>query len=194
MSDHIITDVSNLRASSPKLDLGNIDVLLQNLIWAYQVIVSSEPLMQLAIDESPSSAKVFRGYLQKHMSEEHDHAKWLAEDLQTAGIDVTKLPLNRSAVELAGTQYYLIKHVSPVCVLGYMAISEGFPFPLQALETLEGIHGSKLLRCLRYHAENDIEHRKELFETIDRINDPLIYENAIRTQYLMDEAFRGTGS
>lgn len=190
MSERIIADVGELRKEDSVIDLADRTTLILNLVWLHQVVVASENLMALAAAEAHSAAKVFRAYMTAHLEEERHHAEWLADDLRTVGVDVRKLPLNRSAVELAGSQYYLIHHVSPAAILGYMAVLEGFTFPLDMLEQLEAIHGKELLRCLRYHAENDIEHRKELFKVIDQLDDPIIHANAIRTQLLMNEAFR----
>lgn len=160
--------------------------MARNLCWLYQVMTGSENLMRVALDDA---CPTLRTYLEHHKGEEEDHAKWLADDLAEWGIDASEVPLMRSAAELVGIQYYLIFHRSPNALLGYMAVLEGFPFPLQVLEQLENIHGKEVLRCLRYHAENDIEHRKELFRVIDKINDPVIFENAMRTQFLINEAF-----
>ena len=190
MSERIVEDVEDLRRQSPLLDLSNKAVLIHNLIWIYQVIVASENLMAVALEEAPAAAKVLRNYMARHLEEERGHAKWLADDLAALGVDVSYMPLNRSAVELAGSQYYLIHHISPAALLGYMAVLEGFPFPLDTLEQLEAIHGVEPLRCLRYHAENDIEHRKELFKVIDQLNGPIIHANALHTQQLLNEAFR----
>lgn len=187
MSERIIQDVGAMREQGPMLDLTSRAVVIHNLIWLYQVMVASERLMEVALSESED---VLFQYLDLHVEEERNHAEWLASDLATVGVDVAKLPLNRSAVELAGSQYYFIFHKSPAALLGYMAVLEGFPFPLDALEQLEALHGKDLFPCLRYHAENDLEHRKELFKVVDQLDDPVIYENAIRTQYLINEAFR----
>lgn len=187
LSERIVGAVSALRENSPRLNLAYKPTMIRNLIWMYQVINASENLLKVA---EPLAKGRLRTYYRTHLDEEMDHAKWLAEDLATAGVDVATVPLNRKAVELAGTQYYLIHHVSPVCLLGYMATLEGLPYPTEVCDVLEAIHGKPLIRCLRYHAENDLEHRKELFQIIDQVGSPLIYENAIRTQFLIDEAFR----
>lgn len=190
MSERIIADVQALRKEAPVINLADRTKLILNLVWLHQIVIASEDLMTTAILKAPAAAKVFRAYMTDHLEEERNHAEWLAEDLATIGIDVNYTPLNRSAVELVGSQYYVINHVSPAAILGYMAVLEGFPFPLDMLEQLEAIHGKELLRCLRYHAENDIEHRKELFKVIDQLDDPIIHANAIRTQLLINEAFR----
>lgn len=193
LSERIIQDVGALRAQGSDIDLANRAVVINNLIWTHQVIVASEPLMELAIDRCAPAANTLRGYYREHIEEERNHAEWLASDLATVGINVAALPLYRSAVELAGSQYYFIMHKSPSALLGYMAVLEGFPVPVEVVAQLEAVHGKALFGCLRYHAENDPEHRKELFRIIDKLDDPSIYENAIRTQYLINEVSRAYG-
>lgn len=187
LSENIVRSVSRAQEHSPILNLADRRVMARNLCWLHQVMTGSENLMRVATKDA---CPTLRTYLEHHLSEEKDHAKWLADDLAEWNIDANEVPLIRSAAELVGIQYYLIFHRSPNALLGYMAVLEGFPFPLQVLEQLEGIHGKEVLRCLRYHAENDIEHRKELFRVIDKINDPVIFDNAMRTQFLISEAFR----
>ena len=187
LSEQIIQTVSAMKELAPKHDLSNPQIMIANLVWLYQIMVASENLMEVAFMESKNTT--LTDYLAHHRGEERDHAKWLREDLATVGIDPEKADIIRSAVEVVGTQYYLIFHRSPNALLGYMAVLEGFPFPVPILEQLEAVHGKQLLRCLRYHAEHDQEHRVELFRTIDKVNDPIIYQNAVRTQYLLAQAF-----
>lgn len=184
LSEQIVKAVGQLRELAHPVALHEPGVLVENLVFICQVIAASEKLMEEAAQETDS--KVLREYLTGHLEEERDHAKWMADDLSKWGIDVAKVPPQRAAMELAGSQYYLIKHQTPNALLGYMAVTEGFPFPLDVLEQLENIHGKDILRCLRYHAENDPQHRVQLFETIDKLDDLRIYENAIRTQMLLN--------
>ena len=188
MSEQIQMHVGEMRQHGAMLNLMYRPTLLNNLVLMYQVITASENLMEVALEATTDG--VLSKYLEHHRSEEKDHALWLKEDLRTAGIDVERVPLMQSALNLAGTQYYLIYHVSPNALLGYMAVLEGFPFPIGPLEQLEAVYGKDLLRCLRYHAVHDQEHRIELFEVIDKIGDPVILDNTFRTQYLLNEAVK----
>jgi hypothetical protein len=70
-------------------------------------------------------------------------------------------------MEMVGTQYYLLKHVHPAALLGYLAVVEGDPVPLAVVDSLEGLHGTTLFRFVRFHATKDLEHRIELFEVMD---------------------------
>ena len=187
LSETIVQTITAMREQAPRFDLADKGCMVANLVFMYQVIVASEDLMQQAHDAATNT--VLRGYLDSHLPEEHDHAAWLRSDLLTIGIDPEKSKLIRSAAELVGTQYYLIQHRNPNALLGYMAVLEGFPFDIELLEQLEVIHGKELLRCLRFHAVHDQEHRVELFRVIDELNDPDILQNAVRTQMLLNEAF-----
>ena len=187
LSEQVINTVQRMRNSGPMLNLADRPIMLINLLFMHQVISASENLMEEALQFTRN--KALRSYLLGHRGEELDHAKWLREDLLTAGIDPDKEQLYRQAVELVGTQYYWIFHRNPNALLGYMAVLEGFPFPLDMLEALEQVHGKDLLRCLRYHAVHDQEHKVELFKTIDLVGDPEILNNAARTQFLLNEAF-----
>ena len=187
MSERIIKAVTTLREQGPKLNLGDPRIMRVNLLFMYQLIVASEKLMEVALETS--NDVVLGNYLTHHMSEEQDHAQWLCDDLASADIVADSELHFRAAMELAGMQYYLIYHVNPAALLGYMAVLEGFPFDLEQLKVLETIHGERLLRCLRYHAENDRNHKVELFKVIDQLDDEDIYQNAVRTQLLLNEAF-----
>jgi hypothetical protein len=144
------------------MDLFIKDHLLHNLGFMHQVIVASERLLKEAIAELPFVSDL-RTYYIKHLLEETNHAKWLSEDL--GGF---KLPIQQLAVEMAGSAYYMIKHVHPACLLGYMKALEN-PIPLDLIEELELVHGKKLLRTARLHAEEDIQHDKDLAAQIDKL-------------------------
>lgn len=137
--------------------LHNPDFIRQRLAFTLQVITATERLLQEAAVEAEGP---LCAYFLDHWDEERDHAKWLAEDL-----DGFTVPLDAVAVAMAGSQYYLIKHVHPACLLGYMLALED-PMPLAAIEELEAIHGKSLLRTLRLHAEIDGGHREEILRQI----------------------------
>ena len=181
-SEALRNQIAAMQENAPKADFNSKAVLVQNLIFLHGIMTASERLMERAAERSFGQLS---DYFTRHLEEERDHALWMQHDLKSAGINVG-LP-NIAAMELAGSMYYLIEHVSPVCLLGYMAVLEGFPADLKLVEELEKLHGTELLRCLRYHAENDPEHRKELFKMIDKANDPLVTHAAVYTQLKMNQ-------
>ena len=159
-------------------------VFVRNLIFFHQVITASERLLSEAASEADGE---LRNYFFNHLEEERDHAAWLARDLVHFDVDVKTVRLMPAAVKLAGIQYYLIKHAHPCCLLGYMAVLEGFPISAEALEALENAHGEEGLKTLRYHAKNDPQHRIELFAMIDKIARPEIIWSALQTVEILND-------
>ena len=171
LSAEIIKIIKDLREQQAQVDIRDRKAFLLNMVFVWSVIKASERLL---IEAAAESSGKLKDYYVSHLEEERNHEKWLAEDLKTAGIDVSSIAPIRLAVELAGSQYYLIKHHNPASLLGYMAVLEGLPYSIADVELLEKLHGKDLVRTLRYHAVNDVEHAKDLFNVIDEINSPEI--------------------
>lgn len=149
------------------------------LAFTLQVITATESLLREAAQLCEGD---LRDYYLRHLDEEKDHAKWLAEDLEGHTIGLSHL-----AVALAGSQYYLIKHVHPACLLGYMLALEN-PAPIETIEALEAVHGKKLLRTARLHAVEDVAHRVALLEQVGKLPPHLqdmVYANERQTNLYM---------
>jgi hypothetical protein len=155
----------------------------------YGVILASESLLAKAVCQT--TGPVWDYYV-KHFDEERNHVTWLAADLHTVGV-IPPL-VHWRAARLAGTQFYLIEHVSPVALLGYMAALECRPMALVDVERLEDWHGKPLLRTLRYHAEHDTQHGPEilaLIETLSGQDRDLVLNNAAHTAWLLSGESNG---
>lgn len=145
-----------------------LEELKRRLAFSLQSMVASERLLGEASLECGGE---LRDYYLKHLWEEAQHADWLQADLEGFTI-----PLEGAAVAMAGSAYYLIKHVNPAALLGYMRALE-HPMPLAQVEKLEALHGKKLLRTVRIHAEEDVKHLAEL--------DAMIARQPLETQTLI---------
>lgn len=129
------------------------------LAHCYQLIVASEPLLEqsirlLSYDGWEGDLRVF--YV-KHLEDERDHAKWLLEDLQGYTGN-----LHYGVAAVAGTAYYLILHVHPVALLGYMLALEGSQITTPLIEAVAEECGEDATRTLRLHAQEDPKHAQEL--------------------------------
>ena len=184
MQEQIKQAIQEIAKYAQRPDFSNIEVVKYNMLFLYQVMLATTGMLEEAIKHSEGQLKE---YFISHLAEEQHHAEWLAEDLLELGVDVMKQPTKRHAAAMAGTQYYLIKHVKPECLLGYMATIEGFPASLEFVEYIESIHGKKPFRTLRIHAEEDVTHAQELFDIIEQYQCPEILENAIETQIYLNE-------
>ena len=190
-SNRIIEAIELVRDPYLRVNMADDKVFIAYLVMMYQIIVASEDLLEVGIEVSGDIA--LRAYFTEHLSEEKGHARMLGQDLAKHGVDVSGVPPYRLAVELAGSQYYYILQQSPYALLGYLAVMEGFPMPVQDVEELASIHGESLTRTLMLHAKVDIIHREELFKVIDSVDDELccvIAANASRTQHLLNDVAR----
>jgi hypothetical protein len=193
MFSQLVRDkIRELQAGIPPVNLADPAVFLHNLLFLAAVMKATEGLLadgfSYAQGKDQFSNRLAQYYLE-HYAEEQGHYQWIMEDL-----GLQNLPhVDWIAAEMAGAQYYLIHHVHACALLGYMAVLEGDPVPLAVVEQLEVIHGKRLLRCIRYHAEHDLEHRKELFALIDKVPSGLqsvVMESAMHTVLQMHAAYK----
>lgn len=180
-SEQLLAVLRDVRGQYPAVDLTKPRAFLRNLVFLHNVITASEHMLEVA-------AKCAQGHLREyfaaHLEEERRHEAWLADDLESVGVDVSALPISPEAVAMAGSQYYLIFHVDPGALLGYMAVLECFPLSDEQIALLESAHGKKLCRTLRYHATHDVDHGADLLAVIDKLpaqRFQLVLENAVQT-------------
>ena len=172
----------------PALDLLDRRVFLQNLTFIHSVIAATPKLLSVAMQESHGH---LAAYFESHLEEERDHAAWLAEDLRSASIEISKVDISPEAAAMAGSQYYLLYHIDPTALLGYMAVLECFPMTEHQIDALEFAHGTKLCRTLRHHATHDIEHGADVLDEIDRLTPPQFNraaQNALQTSFYIRAA------
>ena len=171
-----------------RIDVTNRAGVIENLKFLHDCCAASEELLL----EAALLSGIGDNYFGRHLNEESGELSILENDLKAAGVERwTASPI---AMAMIGTQYYLIKHVSPVALLGYMAVQEADPTPIGVVEDLETAHGKDLFKFLRMHALKDLEHRKELIEVIDQQKDSdldLIAFSARNTLEYLAIAMRG---
>lgn len=152
----------------------------------HTAIRATVPLMELALERSrllAATDPVAAGtadYLTRHIREERGHDEWLRQDLAAIGSDPDE-PLRgmpgTAVANLVGAQYYWIRHHHPVCLLGHIAVLEGYPPSPDLGRVLAERTGFPAdgFRTLHRHAALDVRHRDELMRTIDRL--PLTAEH-----------------
>ncbi len=133
---------------------------------------------RLAPDDEVAARLV--AYYDHHGPEERGHDVWLLEDLEALGGDreaaLRRIPSPRVAT-LVGAQYYWLRHVHPVSLLGHMGVMEGFSPPpgfAARLQRLTG-HPPEAFRAIRRHERLDVKHKRELYELVDAL--PLTAEH-----------------
>jgi hypothetical protein len=150
------------------------------LFTLHCVIRASVPLMETARERARSLASddavaaELADYLGEHIEEERDHDEWLLDDLETIGIgrDATlSRPPAPTVASAVGAQYYWVLHYHPVALLGWIGLLEGYPPTQDQIDELMARtgHEAEAFRTLAAHAELDVHHGDELFDTLDRL-------------------------
>ena len=171
----------------PLLNYSDRSVYGRHMGLIHQIISASEGMLEEAAKiDSPCQA-----YFIEHLEEERGHEKWLAKDIENLGVPPAGMEFLAAA--LAGTQYYLIKHVTPLALLGYMALLEGYPAGDEQVKTLEALYPDSVA-TLKYHAVHDREHRAELTKQLDSVPEEfhdIIVWNAVQSARLYGHLLRG---
>lgn len=154
------------------------DIYPEFLFQNHSVIRCSVPLMKAAAErcekmlDSDPVAEGMLAYLRKHIPEETGHDEWVLDDLETLGYkreEVLKRIPSPSAAALAGAQYYWIRHVHPVALLGFIAVLEGTPPDVEFFEQTADRIGvpRRAFSNLLLHGKLDPQHRDDLDHALD---------------------------
>lgn len=168
------TDASTELVSHPQFR----DLYPEMLVRIHWMIRSSVPLMQtthqrcLELAATDKVAATMAPYLEQHIKEEMHHDEWLLEDLELLGVPRTNV-LSRmpspTAAACVGARYYWVLHHHPLAELGAIAVMEGYPASIEAIDYMEEVTGypRAAFRTIEKHAHIDVHHRDELLAAID---------------------------
>jgi Iron-containing redox enzyme len=164
------------------------------------------PMMLAATEEclhrrDDPVAEGFAAYLAKHIREEYGHDTWVVEDYAAAGCDpadLTDMAVGGTVAALIGSQYYWMRHVHPIALLGYMTVIEGYPPSPELISYLKEHTGlpENAFRALERHAVLDIKHRADLYHQLDALpltprHEALIGMSALHTATTVRDVARG---
>ncbi|OLE22745.1 MAG: hypothetical protein AUG49_18055 [Catenulispora sp. 13_1_20CM_3_70_7] len=170
------------------------ETYLEWLRILHGMIRATVPLMLTATDACVSRvgdpvADQFGAYLARHIREEYGHDEWVAEDYAAAGGDpaeLADLAVGGAVAALVGSQYYWIRHVHPIALLGHIAVLEGYPPAPTVADSLASRTGlpKTAFRALDRHAVLDQRHRVDVYRLLDTL--PLLprHEELIGTSAL----------
>ena len=154
------------------------------LVEMFHIAKYSCPLMAHAREQLGNNATL-KPYLEKHITEETGHDNWVLDDLGHLGMDrrlvrdSTPLP---ETISLIGSQLYVIRYLQPVGFLGYLYVLESQPPSKEFLAYLREEFGisTQAMTFLIRHSQEDIHHRRELIDILDRcVSSPAEREAAI---------------
>lgn len=151
----------------PALNLADRRIFVANLLFMHALMIAFESLTETLLKRRMPAN--LRGFYVDHLEAERGHADMLEADLATLGAAPA---LDWHAAQIAGTQYYLVRHGPVEALLGYMAALECRPMLPAVVDELEAIHGPQAVRTLRLHAEADPEHGADVLGMIESLDEP----------------------
>jgi len=149
------------------------------LVMMHGMIRASVPLMETALATARTLgddpvAGPLAGYLERHIPEERGHDDWLLADLELIGVPrdhVRSRVPSPTIAALVGAQYYWVRHVHPVGLLGYIGLLEGYPPRQRDIDRMQAAsgYGPEAFRTLRLHADLDPHHGDEFDDLLDSL-------------------------
>ena len=150
------------------------------LVSMHGMIRASVPIMQTTLDrcrqlaDTDAVAAALAPYLEQHIKEEMHHDQWLLEDLELLEFpreDVLRRMPSPSVASCVGGRYYWVLHHHPVAELGGIAVMEGYPPSVEAIDMMQEATGlpRRAFRTIEKHAHLDPHHRDELLAAIDAL-------------------------
>jgi hypothetical protein len=147
------------------------------LVMIHGVVRATVPLMETAAATARAMpadpvAGPLADYLEHHIPEELGHDEGLLADLESIGVPrdevLSRVP-SPAIAALVGSQYYWIRHVHPVVLLGYMEMFEGYPPARRDVEHVQAAtgYGAEAFRQLWLHADVDSQHGEDLEDILD---------------------------
>lgn len=142
------------------------------LAISFDLVRATAPLLTEAVGEAMRRHdRSLADYFVRQLDAEYGHDAWLLEDFMATGGDPRQLRSRipcPAAARLVGAQYYYLRHVHPIALLGHIAVLEWHApepglvpelvrrtgFPREAFRTLyrhcelDGGHGALLDRAL----------------------------------------------
>ena len=115
--------------------------------------------------------QLFRRFT-KHITEEQSHERLAERDLRTLGYepkDFKELGITKAFYQ---SQYFLIEHVTPYALLGYILMLEtlGVKGCAHAYQRVEKTFGARAGSFLKVHAEEDPSHVEKAFQAINSLS------------------------
>ena len=171
-----LTDVAKRFWNHPRLE----ELFPEYLFKLHCSIRTSVPLMETALERSRSRADDCAvaarlvPYFAQHIREEAHHDEWLLDDMELLGMDRQRVLSRVPAADVAamiGAQYYWINHAHPVALLAYLAVVEGDPITVEALDGIVARTAipQEGLRTFYKHAHLDIKHGADIWLLIDEL-------------------------
>jgi hypothetical protein len=135
---------------------------------AYYWVSHSTRLLALAASRLGTGHEAQHRRLLEHAREENGHHLYAERDLERLGLRVDDFSELAPTAALYQTQYYLIEHVHPTALFGYIITLEGVSVLCgsEGLKRASAAFGSDAASFLKMHAGADEDHLPKAFAVV----------------------------
>ncbi|WP_394823374.1 iron-containing redox enzyme family protein [Pendulispora albinea] len=135
---------------------------------AYYWVSHSTRLLALAASRLGTGNEPQHRRLLEHAREENGHHLYAERDLRHLGMRVEDFSELAPTAALYQTQYYLIEHVHPTALFGYIILLEGVSVLCgrEGLERASAAFGEHAVSFLKMHSNADEDHLPKAFATL----------------------------
>lgn len=108
-----------------------------------------------------------------HLKEESGHEMMAKKDLEGLGFKPEAFPELTETRSFYQTQYHLIQNVHPLSFFGYIFMLEGAASEIgpRCYARVKDAHGEKCANFWRTHAEEDPDHIRKAFESVEKLDE-----------------------
>jgi thiaminase len=147
------------------------EVYAEWIAQTYHFVCHSTRLLALSASRFSVAEDAFHLRFLEHLREEKNHDKLALSDLRALGHDISDHPEQPETRAFWQGQYYLVEHVSPKALFGYI-------WSLEELAATKGrsiykelcrAHGEPASVFMKVHAEEDLDHVEKLYEQLQKL-------------------------
>jgi hypothetical protein len=168
--DEAIENVSQVIAKCP---WDSREFYSQWLAQTYFYVCHTTRNLALACAKMPMSQTDMHNSFIHHITEEKGHEKLAYMDLKNLGFKMDQFEEFAETSALYQSMHYLIAEVSPMSILGYALVLEGFAAnrAQPVYDKLVENYGAKCATFLKVHIIVDAEHSQESNSVIEQCNE-----------------------
>jgi uncharacterized ferritin-like protein (DUF455 family) len=178
-------ELENIKNEFDKINWADPNKYAEFLAQTYFYARYTTRILALAGVRVPLEERKLHARLLTHAGEERGHDKMILNDLKALGRDIGEFESKPFTSACFQTQYYLIEHVNPMALYGFILLLEGVSLACGP-ELYEKVTANfkNATTYLKVHIEEDEDHVAQNLKAIETMNPHLlkaIHENLVQT-------------
>jgi hypothetical protein len=178
-------ELKSIKSEFEQINWANPNKYAEFLAQTYFYAQYTTRILALAGVRVSLEERKLHARLLTHAGEERGHDKMLINDLKSLGRNISEFDKSPFTSALYQTQYYMIEHVSPSALYGFILLLEGVSLACgPGLYEKVGAHFKNSTTYLKVHIEEDEDHVEQNLKAIEGMGQnhmKSIHENLVQT-------------